>query len=167
LTIGIGLDYKPNKETSINLSPLSYKGTFVPAGKKLQKSTVLVPGEIDQTRYGVPLGKKSLNEPGASFMISRISRPVNNLTVTNRLQLFTNYIHNPLNIDVDWEMIAVVNLNWFTELRLNTHLIYDDDTKTVLMSGGHPVLLEDNKTQKKTSRAQFKELFGISLSFRF
>ena len=29
LTIGLGLDYKPNKTTSINFSPLSYKGTFV------------------------------------------------------------------------------------------------------------------------------------------
>lgn len=160
LTIGIGLDYKPNKETSINFSPLSYKGTFVPAGGKIEKNTVLGPGEIDQTRYGVPLGKKSLNEPGASFMISKISRPVKNLTVTNRLQLFTNYIHNPLNIDVDWEMIAVANLNWFTDVRLNTHLMFDDDTKTTVMEGGHP-------TPRKTSRIQFKEMFGISLVFKF
>ena len=30
LTLGFGLDYKPNKKTSINFSPLSYKATFVP-----------------------------------------------------------------------------------------------------------------------------------------
>ena len=29
LTVGLGFDYKPNKKTSINFSPLSYKGTFV------------------------------------------------------------------------------------------------------------------------------------------
>ncbi len=167
LTIGIGLDYKPNKETSINFSPLSYKGTFVPAGRKIDNTTRLQPGEIDQTRYGIPLGKKSLNEPGASFMINKISRPYKNLTVTNRLQLFTNYIHNPLNIDVDWEMIAVANINWFTEVRLNTHVIFDDDTKTVEMDGGKQVFLEDGKTLKKTARIQFKEMMGISLVFRF
>lgn len=165
LTIGIGLDYKPNKETSINFSPLSYKGTFVPAAGKIEKNTVLGPGEIDQTRYGVPLGKKSLNEPGASFMISKISRPVKNLTVTNRLQLFTNYIHNPLNIDVDWEMIAVANLNWFTDVRLNTHLMFDDDTKTIVQEGGADKL-KDGKPWK-TARIQFKEMFGISLVFKF
>jgi hypothetical protein len=166
LTIGLGLDYKPNKETSINFSPLSYKGTFVPAGGKITKDS-LVNGKLDQTRHGVPLGRTSKNEPGASFMISKISKPAKNLTITNRLQLFTNYINNPWNIDVDWEMIAVLNLNWFTDLRLNTHLIFDDDTKTTVMRNREPVLLEDNKTHKKVARVQFKEIFGVSLSFRF
>lgn len=166
LTIGIGLDYKPDKETSINFSPLSYKGTFVPAGGQITADS-LIPGKIDQTRYGVPLGKTSKHEPGASFMISKNSRPFKNLSMINRLQLFTNYINNPQNIDVDWEMIAVYNLNWFTDLRLNTHLIYDDDTRTTVMKGGAPVYLEDGKTEKKTARVQFKELFGVSLVFRF
>lgn len=167
LTLGIGLDYKPNKETSINFSPLSYKGTFVPAGAKISDTTILLPGQIDQTRYGVPLGRRSLNEPGASFMINKISHPFKDVTLTNRLQLFTNYIHNPQNIDVDWEMIAVMNLNWFTELRLNTHLIYDDDTKTVVLNKDKkPETLPDG-SQYKIARAQFKEMFGVSLMFRF
>jgi len=29
LTIGLGLDYQPNKTTSLNFSPLTYRGTFV------------------------------------------------------------------------------------------------------------------------------------------
>jgi len=165
LTLGIGLDYKPNKETSINFSPFSYKATFVPAGGKITKDSLLL-GKIDQTRYGVELGKTSKHEPGASFMISKISRPVKNVTVTNRLQLFTNYIHYPQNIDIDWEMIAVYNLNWFTDLRLNTHLIFDDDTRTTVLEGGVPVKLEDG-SDKKTARIQFKEIFGVSLMFRF
>lgn len=165
LTLGFGLDYKPNKETSINFSPLSYKGTFVPAGGKITADS-LVAGKIDQTRYGVELGKRSKHEPGASFQISRISRPLKNVTITNRLQLFTNYINHPQNIDVDWEMIAVYNLNWFTDLRLNTHLIFDDDTRTTVIESGVPVLLEDG-TEKKTARVQFKEIFGVSLMFKF
>ena len=155
LTIGFGLDYKPNKTTSINFSPLSYKGTFVPDT-----------ADIDQTKYGIAKNKRSLNEPGVSFMISNEFKPAKNVTVINRLQLFTNYIHNPQNVDVDWEMIAVANLNWFTDVRFNTHLIFDDDAKTVEMKGGKPVLRED-LTQKKTARVQFKELLGFSLVFRF
>ncbi|HLN20163.1 MAG TPA: DUF3078 domain-containing protein [Bacteroidales bacterium] len=167
LTLGIGLDYKPDKETSINFSPLSYKGTFVPAAGKISADS-LIPGKIDQTRYGVAIGRKSKNEPGASFMISKVNHPFKNLTMTNRLQLFTNYINNPQNIDLDWEMIAVMNLNWFTDLRLNTHLIFDDDTKTTVMGkDDKPVMLEDGITQKKSARVQFKEMFGVSLVFRF
>jgi hypothetical protein len=156
VTLGFGLDYKPNKKTSINLSPLSYKGTFVPDTSG-----------IDQTKYGVAADRRSKHEPGASFMVMNEMRPMKNMVVTNRLQLFTNYVNNPLNIDVDWEMIIQTNLNWFTDVRLNTHLIFDDDTKTLLFDkDDNPVMGEDGK-QRKTARVQFKELLGLSFIFRF
>jgi hypothetical protein len=156
LTVGFGLDYKPDKNTSINFSPFSYKGTFVPDT-----------ASIDQTKYGIPANRRSKNEPGASFMISNKFNPRKNISVTNRLQLFTNYINNPQNIDIDWEVIISANLNWFTDVRLNTHLIFDDDTKTVVLDKEKkPVLLPDG-TQKKTARIQFKELLGFSFVFRF
>jgi hypothetical protein len=156
ITVGFGLDYKPNKTTSINLSPLSYKGTFVtdPA----YYNDTYDKNKIDQTQYGIAKNRKSLNEPGASFMISNEFKPVETVTIVNRLQLFTNYIHNPQNIDVDWEMIATARLNWFTDVRFNTHLIFDDDTKTDKAEEG---------VIKKTARIQFKEMLGFSLYFRF
>jgi hypothetical protein len=98
-------------------------------------------------------------------MISNEFKPFKTVTVTNRLQLFTNYIHNPQNIDVDWEMIAVANLNWFTDVRFNAHLIFDDDTKTAVFKDGEPVLIDG--IQKRTARIQFKEMIGFSLVFRF
>ncbi len=165
LTIGLGLDYKPNKKTSINFSPLSYKGTFVtdPAYYNNKYDST----RIDQTQYGIPKNKTSLNEPGASLMISHELKLMKTVDVINRLQLFTNYIHNPQNVDVDWEMIATAHLNWFTDVRLNTHLIFDDDTKTSEQnSKGHPILLPDG-TEKKTARIQFKELAGAFAVFRF
>lgn len=156
LTIGLGLDYKPDKTTSINFSPLSYKGTFVTDPAYMNQTYDST--KIDQTKYGVPKNKKSLNEPGVSFMISNTWKPLKSVTVTNRLQLFTNYINNPQNIDIDWEAIVVANLNWFTDIRFNTHLIFDDDTKTVEIKDG---------ISKKTARIQFKEMLGLSLVFRF
>lgn len=156
LTIGFGLDYKPNKNTSLNFSPFSYKGTFVTDT-----------AHIDQTLYGIPKNRKSLNEPGVSFMITNVFKPIETVTIVNRLQLFTNYIHNPQNIDVDWEMIATATLNWFTDVRFNTHLIFDDDTKTdELYKNGQPVLRPDG-TRKRTARIQFKEMLGFSVFFRF
>jgi|WetSurMetagenome_2_1015567.scaffolds.fasta_scaffold29147_2 hypothetical protein len=155
LTAGFGLDYKPNKNTSINFSPFSYKGTFVTDT-----------ANIDQTKYGVAADRKSKNEPGASFMITHLYKPFKTVSITNRLQLFTNYINNPLNIDIDWEMILTANLNWFTDVRLNTHLIFDDDTKTpVLDKDKQPVMVGGKPV--KTARIQFKELLGFSFIFRF
>jgi hypothetical protein len=156
LILGFGLDYKPNKLTSINFSPLSYKATFVPDT-----------AHIDQTKYGVAANRRSKHEPGASFMITNEFRPVKNMVITNRLQLFTNYVNNLQNIDVDWEMILQTNLNWFTDIRLNTHLIFDDDTKTLVFDKDKNPLIGTDGTQKKTARVQFKELLGLSFIFRF
>jgi hypothetical protein len=163
ITAGFGLDYKPNKNTSINFSPLSYKGTFV-------TDTTGIKGinAIDQTKYGIQPGKLSKNEPGMSFMITNEFRPVKTVTITNRLQLFTNYINNPQNIDIDWEMIMTAALNWFTDVRFNTHLIFDDDTKTPVFDKEKlPVMDPVTGKQKTTARIQFKELLGFSFIFRF
>ena len=156
LTLGIGLDYKPNANTSINFSPLSYKGTYM-------TDTL----HIDQTKYGIAADRKSKHEPGVSLMVSHVWKPYKTLGVTNRIQLFTNYINNPQNIDIDWEMILVANLNWFTDLRINIHFIFDDDTKTPVLDENNKPLLNPDGTTKKTARVQFKEMIGISMAFRF
>jgi hypothetical protein len=156
LTLGFGLDYKPNAQTSLNFSPLSYKGTYMTDT-----------ANIDQTKYGIAPDKKSMHEPGVSLVVSHIWKPYKTVAVTNRLQLFTNYVNNPQNIDVDWEMILTANLNWFTDLRINTHLIFDDDTKTPVMDENDKPVLNPDGTTKKTARVQFKEMIGVSLAFRF
>jgi hypothetical protein len=156
VTVGLGLDYKPNKTTSINFAPFTYKGTFVPDT-----------ANIDQTKYGIPADKKSLNEPGASLQVMNEFKPFKSIIITNRLQLFTNYIHNPQNIDIDWELIASARLNWFTEVRLNTHLIYDDDAKTAKLDKNDNPIMGSDGNPVKSARAQFKELIGFSVVFRF
>ena len=155
LTLGLGLDYKPLKKTSINFAPISYKATFV-------LDTV----HYDQTKYGIPKNKRVLQEPGASLQITNEFSPLKTITITNRLQLFTNYINNPQNIVVDWEMIATAKLNWFTDLRFNTHMVYDDKVLIPLVDeNGKPILGPDG-VQKKGKRLQFKELLGLSFVFR-
>ena len=47
LTVGLGVEYKPIKNTTINMAPLSYKNTFV-------LDTAL----IDQTKHGIDAGRK-------------------------------------------------------------------------------------------------------------
>ncbi len=156
LTLGLGLDYKPNDNTSINFAPLSYKGTFVP-------DTAM----IDPTKHGLQANQRSRHEPGLSAQISHKTTVFKNINMVNNIRLFTNYIDDPQNIDIDWELIATAKLNWFTDLRLNTHLIYDDDTLIpVTDENGEPVLNQDG-TPKKVPMVQFKELIGISIIFRF
>ena len=155
MTLGFGLDYKPNAQTSINFSPLSYKLTFI-------LDTI----NFDQTKHGIAKGHKAMHEPGINFMISNVWKPSKITSFTNRLQLFSNYIDKPLNIDVDWELTMATKLNWFTELRVNTHLLFSDNIKTPVLDKDKPVLNPDG-TEKKTARIQFKEMIGLSLAFVF
>ena len=136
---------------------MSYKLTFVTDT-----------ANIDQTKYGVSKDRKSKHEPGINFLFSNTIRPSKNINIslTNRLLLFTSY-QKPKNIDVDWELTFATRLNWFTELKINTHLIFSDNIKTpVLDKDKNPVLNPDG-TEKKTARIQFKEMIGVSLAFRF
>jgi hypothetical protein len=154
--VGYGLDYKPDKNTSVSFSPLSYKGTFVPDT-----------ATINQTKFGISPDRRSKNELGAYLTVASKVSLFEKVNMTNRLQLFSNFLSNPQNVDIDWEMITTVSLNWFTELRVNVHLIYDDDTKLpVYDSEDNPVLGTDG-IQKKAPMLQFKEYLGLSFVFKF
>ncbi len=153
--LGYGLEYKPDKNTSISFSPFSYKGTFVTDT-----------ANIIQTKYGIAADKRSKNELGAYLTINSKLVLFEKINMSNRIQLFSNFLSRPQNVDVDWEMIATMPLNWFTDLRVNTHLIYDDNTLLPVFERGEPVLGTDGK-QKKAPMVQFKELLGVSFVFKF
>jgi len=156
LTLGLGVEYKPFKNTTINMAPLSYKNTFV-----------LDTAMIDQTKHGIEAGKRAKQELGTQLVVYNKVSPFKDLTIQNRLRLFSNYMNKPQNIDVDWEMIMDQKINWFFTIRLNLHLIYDDDVHfTVLDSEGVPVILPDG-SEKKVAKTQFKEFIGLSLQFKF
>ncbi|WP_421920248.1 DUF3078 domain-containing protein [Marinifilum sp.] len=130
----IGMDYKP-KNFSILLSPLSAKYTIV-------SDTTL----IDQTAYGVDKGKKVKKEIGSYVNLSHKVTFWEDLVITNKLALYSNYTEKPKNIDVDWEMSLTMPINQYLSSKFSTHLISDDDTG---------------------SKVQFKENFSIGIRYRF
>lgn len=156
LTVGLGFEYKPFKNTTLNMAPLSYKNTFV-----------LDTAQIDQTNHGIEEGKRSKQEMGTQIVFMNKISPFKDLTVVNHVRLFSNYLNKPQNVDVDWELILDQKINWFFTIRLNLHLIYDDDVRfPVLDSEGLPVILPDG-SEKKVAKPQFREFIGLSLQFKF
>jgi len=156
LTVGLGFEYKPIKNTTINVAPLSFKNTFV-------TDTAL----IDQTIHGIEKGKRALQELGAQIVLNNKVSPTKNLNIENRLRLFSNYLNNPQNVDVDWELILDQKINWFFTIRLNLHLIYDDDVRFPIFDpAGDPVQNPDG-SDKTAAKTQFKEFIGLSLQFKF
>jgi len=88
------------------------------------------------------------------------------VNMINKVQFFSNFLSKPQNVDIDWELITTMPLNWFTDLRVNAHLIYDDNTLLPLYQDGEPVLGTDGE-QKKVPLVQFNELLGVSFIFKF
>jgi hypothetical protein len=88
------------------------------------------------------------------------------LNITNAIRLFSNYIDKPQNVDVDWEMNIDKQINWLFTIRLNLHLIYDDDIRfPVLDANNEPVLLPDG-SPRKVAKTQFNQFLGLTLSLR-
>jgi hypothetical protein len=155
ITLGVGVEYKPIKDTRINFSPLSYRNTFV-----------LDTANINQTNHGIDAGRRSRQEMGGQLVINNRFSILDGLNVSNTVRLFSNYLDKPQNVDVDWEMRLDKQISYNFTIRLNIHLIYDDDILfPVLDATGEPVLLPDG-SPRKAPKVQFNQFLGLTLSLR-
>jgi hypothetical protein len=138
------------------VAPLSYKNTFV-----------LDTAMIDQTKHGIEKDKMTKQELGTQLVFNNKVTANKDLTVENRIRLFSNYLNKPQNVDVDWEMILDQKIAWFFTIRVNLHLMYDDDIRIPLLDPeGVPIMLPDG-SEKKIAKSQFKEFIGLTLQFKF
>jgi len=144
LNLALGMDYKTDN-ISLFLSSLTGKFTFVNDDELAESGA-----------FGVDPGKKSRGELGAFIKFEGKADVMKNVTAQTKLDLFSNYLHNPQNIDVDWKVQIDMKVNEYLSANLITQLIYDDDVKIL-----------DPDTGKSAPRLQFMEMFGAGLSFRF
>ena len=144
INLAIGMDYK-NEFITLFLSPATGKFTIV------NNDELSAAGD-----FGVDPGKKFRAEFGGSVRFGAKKEIFKNVTAQTKLDLFSNYFHNPQNIDVDWTFLLTMKVNEWLAATLLTQLIYDDDIKIL-----------DQETQKSAPMVQFMEMFGIGLSFKF
>lgn len=50
-----------------------------------------------------------------------------NITMENILSLYSNYLENPKNVDLDYTMNLVFKINKYLSTNLSVQTIYDDD----------------------------------------
>ena len=150
LLFAAGIDYKPIKNLSVFIAPVTSKTTFV----------------IDQTlsdagAYGVDAGKSVRSEFGGYLKAVYVKDIMKNVSFNTKLGLFSNYFHNPQNIDVNWEVLLGMKINKYLTANLSTQMLYDDDILVPVDTNGDGI---NNGTGK---RIQFKEIFGIGFSVKF
>jgi hypothetical protein len=151
LLFAAGIDYKPNKYITAFVAPVTSKSTFV-------NNTLL----SDAGAFGVEPGKKFRSEFGGYVRAAFAKDIMKNVNLTTKLDLFSNYLNNPQNIDVNWEVLIGMKVNKFISANISTQLIYDDDIKfQIVDDNGLPIV------GKLGPRAQFKELIAVGFSYKF
>ncbi|QGY42391.1 DUF3078 domain-containing protein [Maribellus comscasis] len=143
----LGLDYKPNKEFSLFLSPLTVKNVYV-------RDTSL----IDQTKYSIDEDRKSFWEPGLNADVTFKKEITKDITYETKYKMFINYQQPFQKFDVNWENLVKMKLNDYINMRVMIHMIYDDD---VLF----PIYDENDEKIGEEPRLQLKQFISVGFSY--
>lgn len=149
LTFALGLDYKPNKDFSLFISPLTSKTTYV------RDTTSIKP-----KNYGLEPGTKKLWEPGTIIKSAWHKKLTDNILYDTKEEFFNNYRYTFEKFSFDWEQTLTMQVNHYLSAMIRTELIYDYNTK-------FPVHDTSGNEIGRKPMWQFKELFNIGFNYKF
>ncbi len=120
LTSAIGVEYKPNDDFSLRLSPFSPRWTFV-------TDTELYLNVPDN--YGVEIGKKVRTELAAFNIMMDFNKEISeNLTFLMRYQMYANYQNFAFNaIDHRLDLALTAKVSNLINVSLTSLIVYDLD----------------------------------------
>ena len=150
ILVAAGLDYKPSDMFSAFVAPLTGKITLV-NDQSL----------ADSGAFGVEPGNRSRAELGGYVRLLFQKDILKNVSFGTKIDLFSNYLNNPQNIDINWETLLTLKANKFLSASLATHLIYDDDITIDVDTD------DDGVADRRGPRTQFKEVLSIGLTLKF
>jgi hypothetical protein len=164
--LGIGAEYS-RKDINFNLylSPLTQKTTLVFDQRLADQGAFGVESAIyqydndDNVTGIIREGKNIRNETGILITNQWKTEIYQNIDLEHRLSLYTDYINNFGNIDVEWQLQLEMTVNQYVKANIGTHIIYDDDIKTKEEENGEQVI--------KGPKIQLKQLLGVGLTYSF
>jgi hypothetical protein len=144
----VGLDYKPNDNFSLFLSPLTLKNVYV-------RDTL----KIDQTKFGINRGEKGFWLPGLNADLTFRKNLTPEISYETKYKMFVNFKAPFTKFDINWENQVVMQLTDHINMRLFVHMIYDDDVKFPIENAQGEVIGEKAKVQ-------LKEFFTVGFSYK-
>jgi hypothetical protein len=121
LTFGPGLFWKKGDHLRLNFAPLTSKMTFVDDFYTSQL------GYVDGAYFGVDANKSLRYELGFYASAYYKFNLMTNVSAENTLNLYSNYLEDPQNVDMDYSLAIVMKINKFLSANLNFQAIYDDN----------------------------------------
>ncbi len=143
LLVSPGIDWKPDEYFSLFLSPASARWVIVKDDSLAAKGV-----------YGVDPGEHNAFEFGAFLTANYLRNFSTNITYKGRLDLFSNYRHNPKNIDMFMTNVLAFKISRVFSASWNVDFIYDDDVRLFGNNQSSPAL-------------QVKSIIGLGLQLKF
>ena len=137
--IGVGMFYKKEDNFWFNYALLS--------ARYIRVNSIFTENLLDGENYfGVEKGKMGRFEAGGIISAYFKKEIMKNIILENKLNLFQNYLEDPLNIDVDYTFSLEMSINKYFSTNLLIQLLYDDNALPEI---------------------QLKEVFGVSFNINF
>ena len=165
--VALGLDFKP-----VNY----FSATFAPAAGKI--TTVNRQYLADEGAYGVEKAVKDANgnivtpgkrlraEFGGRVMLKFKKDIAKNVNLDSYLDLFSNYMHNPGNIDVVFNNLLTIKLSKYFTANVISQMVYDDDIIRVRDFDKNGII-DQNVGEFSGPRLQALTTFAIGFGYKF
>ena len=136
IQLGVGMYWKKSKDLWVNVAPMT--GKLILVNRRFTENL-----SENQTYFGVKKGGNSRFELGASIRSYYKSEIFENVTMENRLSLYSDYLDRPQNIDFDCTFNFIMKVNQYVSTNLIFQFVYDDN---------------------EIRRVQIREVLGVGLN---
>lgn len=135
LQVGPGMLWKKSDNLKVNIAPATSR--FILVHKHFTELG---------SAFGVDQGKSFRFEFGAALNGYYKFNIMENVSMENILNLYSNYLEKPQNVDIDYQMNLVMKINKYLSTNLSFQAIYDDNA---------------------IGAFQIREVFGLGFNYGF
>jgi len=161
IMLSLGLDYKPQENFTFFLSPVTGKITVVNDQPLADAGAFgVTPALYDAAGIRIRQGEKVRYEFGSYLKFMYKVDLWENAVFTMKLDLFSNYINNPQNIDIFWDNSLLIKVGKYLGVNFGFTAVYDHDILINLDENG------DGIVEGVGPRVQLKQVFGFGLSYK-
>lgn len=139
LQAGPGMLWKKSDNLKVNIAPATSRVIFVHS-----EFTDGLPDGV--TYFGVKGNKSTRFEFGAAVNAYYKLTLLENVTMENILNLYSNYLDKPQNVDIDYQMNLAMKVNKYISANIAFQAIYDDNA---------------------IKGVQVRQVFGLGLNYGF
>lgn len=166
IQLALGLDYKPAPYFSAFIAPVAGKITIVNRQYLADAGAYGVDKAVfDDAGIRTAAGKKTRYEFGGRLVLKFKKDIVKNVNIDSYLDLFSNYMKNPQNIDVVFNNLLTFKISKYFTANVISQMVYDDDI--IIKKDGNNDGKLDGPKDINGPRLQLLTTVAIGFGYKF